>query len=225
MICNESGFREMEDHRLIACAMQQDEIEKIKKKHHIFIPTVYLPRGMHKNPKELHELLQQEINKYQTHDAILLSYGLCGCATEGLVSANTKLVLPRFHDCIRQLMENQVETYSLYLTRAWTLDEESVLGQCNRIYEEYGREMGEDILRTIYGGYRDITVIDTHSYDMEPVLAHAKETAARLKMTVSIADSKVSVIEKLLKKNWDENILVLQPGEKITRNMFSFISK
>ena len=98
----------MEKKILIACAMQQDEIEKYRKQLNITYPVVYLQRGLHRNPSVLRNLLQQEIDRHQDVDIILLTYGLCGRGTEGIVSWNTELVMPRFHDCIHQLLENHV---------------------------------------------------------------------------------------------------------------------
>ena len=88
----------MEKKILIACAMQQDEIEKYRKQLNITYPVVYLQRGLHRNPFVLRNLLQQEIDRHQDVDIILLTYGLCGRGTEGIVSWNTELVMPRFHD-------------------------------------------------------------------------------------------------------------------------------
>lgn len=50
----------MEKKILIACAMQQDEIEKYRKQLNITYPVVYLQRGLHRNPSVLRNLLQQE---------------------------------------------------------------------------------------------------------------------------------------------------------------------
>ena len=143
----------MEKKILIACAMQQDEIEKYRKQLNITYPVVYLQRGLHRNPSVLRNLLQQEIDRHQDVDIILLTYGLCGRGTEGIVSWNTELVMPRFHDCIHQLLENHVDKNSLYATRAWTIDKESIGGQCRTILSAYGRERGMEVLDTIYGFY------------------------------------------------------------------------
>ena len=168
----------MEKKILIACAMQQDEIEKYRKQLNITYPVVYLQRGLHRNPSVLRNLLQQEIDRHQDVDIILLTYGLCGRGTEGIVSWNTELVMPRFHDCIHQLLENHVDKNSLYATRAWTIDKESIGGQCSTVLAAYGRERGMEVLDTIYGGYEKITLIDTTLPNAEKLLMDdPKETA------------------------------------------------
>ncbi|MGN0342251.1 MAG: DUF1638 domain-containing protein [Roseburia sp.] len=205
---------------LIACGMQQDEIEKKIREFGVHIPVVYMGRGMHENPGDLHSILQQEIDRHQDCDEILMTYGLCGLSTEGLYSEHTRLILPRFHDCIHQLMENQVDITFLYMTRCWTLDEKSILKQCEKVIEEYGTEMGSEILQSIYGSYEQIAVIDTDSYDMEPVIENAKKAADLLNLSVQKIPSKAHIIEKLLLGTWDEDFIVLQPGEFVKKEMF-----
>lgn len=209
---------------LIACGMQQDEIEKKKTECKSCVPVIYMKRGMHENPRVLHEILQREINRHQDCDEILMTYGLCGLATEKLVSENTRLILPRFHDCIHQLMENKVDVNSLYLTRCWTLDEKSILKQCEHILEEYGQEMGKEILGCIYGSYERITVIDTDSYNLIPVIQNAKKAAEMLNLSVRTLPSRALVIEKLLQGAWDEDFIILQPGEPVKKEMFTSLS-
>lgn len=205
---------------LIACAMQQDEIEHYREKYHITYPVVYLKRGLHSRPAYLHEMLQEQIDKYQQYDTILLSYGLCGGATNQLVSKSTRLVLPRYHDCIHQLLCNVVDKSSLYMTRAWTIDEESILGQCRKITEEYGVTDGKDILQAIYGGYEKITVIDTDSYALDPVMENAQKAAGMLSMNVHSQHTDCSMIRKLLCGQFDRNFIVCAPGEAVCTNMF-----
>lgn len=205
---------------LLACGMQQDETERLREQYHLTYPVIYLERGMHERPEELHQRLQDLINENQDHDAILLTYGLCGRATEGLRSPHTRLVMPRFHDCIHQLLENNVDKHTLYLTRAWTLDEKSIQGQIQGICASYEPWQAREIISAIYGGYERIAVIDTDSYDTEPILAATRQTAAHLGMETCLVPSPCHVLRKLLTGEWDDQILVLQPGEAVRPEEF-----
>lgn len=209
------NYHEQERILLIACGMQQDEIEHYRKEYHITYPVHYLKRGMHENPAELHEQLQHLINENQDYDTILLTYGLCGRATEGLVSPHTRLVMPRFHDCIHQLLENNVDKHTLYLTRAWTLDEKSIQGQLRMICDSYEPRQAQEILSAIYGGYERIAVIDTDSYELEPIVTETRQTAAHLGMDTCLIRTDCHVLRKLLTGEWDDQILVLPPGKAV----------
>lgn len=205
---------------LIACAMLTDELRKVYEKNKSEIPIIWMKRGYHNNPSELRTSLQQIIDEHQDCDTILLSYGMCGNGTVGLVSEHTKLVIPRYHDCINQLLRTDKETGHLYMTRCWTLDREAMKNECYGVMAKYGQEQGTEILKDIYGAYSDIDVIDTDSYDMEPVKADADKVASLLGMQTSIVPGSTKVLEKLLSGDWDEEFIIHEPGEIIMREDF-----
>lgn len=210
----------MKDSIVIACGMQEDEIRKIQTAEGCNVPIRYMKRGLHQEPSILRALLQEQIDDAQEHDTILLTYGLCGGGTEGLCSRNTRLVLPRFHDCIHQLLENRVEKESLYVTRAWTLDDASILNQCMAIQKEYGQAQGNEILCSIYGNYKKITMLDTDSYPISPVEDNIGQAAEILHLDTSVAKTECNILKKLFRGEWDEDFIVLSPGETVTRDMF-----
>ena len=58
--------------------------------------------GLHDRPSGLRRHIQHLIDQTSStnYDAILLVYGLCGRAIDGLLSRDLPLVVPRAHDCI-----------------------------------------------------------------------------------------------------------------------------
>ena len=58
--------------------------------------------GLHRNPDDLRTRLQAKIDAMsgQGYDAIVMAYGLCGKATNGLTARDIPIVIPRAHDCI-----------------------------------------------------------------------------------------------------------------------------
>ena len=71
---------------LISCAMLEDEVNHILEKTHLTLPVIWIDRGLHNRPENLNQLLQEHINQLQNQDEILLTFGLCGIGTAGLVS-------------------------------------------------------------------------------------------------------------------------------------------
>lgn len=212
---------------LIACSMMEDEINNILKQLNIPIPIVWIDRGFHNTPEKLKNELQNQIDQLQDQDEILLAFGLCGNGTEGICSKNTKLILPRFDDCINLLLCTGQRTSraltradSLYLTRGWTLDKESILQQYDIIKEQYDEEMCDIIFETMYGHYHAITVIDTGCYDTAPVLDYAQQAANLLDLDVEISPGSNRILYQLLSGDWNEHFIILQPGEKISANYF-----
>ena len=80
---------------IISCGMLAEELKKACAGQSVLPEIIEQPRGMHEHPKELKERLSVLISEHQNVDEIVLTYGLCGYGTVGLISENTRLVLPR----------------------------------------------------------------------------------------------------------------------------------
>lgn len=214
----------MESRIVISCSMLMDEVSKVCENKNDLPEIIWMKRGMHKDPEQLKKSLQQVIDSCKNKDTILLTYGLCGRSTLGLYSETARLVLPRFHDCIHQLCRKPEETGHLYLTRGWTLDAEGIYQQSQLVLRKYGREYGMEILRGLYGGYDTIDVIDTGAYPVEPVMEHARRTAELLGKRANKIPGSTVILEKLFTGNWDEDFIVLEPGERLTLKHFGILA-
>lgn len=207
---------------LIACAMLENEIKKIYEKTGSRIPVIWLERGYHNTPEKLRGKLQELIDGLQDQDEILLTFGLCGNGTAGLVSRHTTLVLPRFDDCINMLLcrsqrkaRGLTEIGTIYLTRGWTLDQEAILAQYDHYVEIYGPEAADEILETLYAHYERIAVIDTGCYDLAATQSYAQEAARLLNLSTDTVIGSTKILEQLLTGQWDENFIVQRPGEPL----------
>ena len=212
---------------LISCAMLADEVNHILKQTNTALPVIWIERGLHNTPKKLNQLLQTHIDQLQDQDEILLTFGLCGNGTAGLVSKHTLLRIPRFDDCINQLLcsqprteRRQTETDSIYLTRGWTLDKEAILQQYRLLSEQYDPDMRDLIFQTMYAGYHTLTIIDTGCYDLKPVKQYAEKASAYLGFNCKTVPGNISTLEHLICGTEDPNILTLAPGEPITASLF-----
>lgn len=212
---------------LISCAMLADEVNHILKQTNIDFPVIWVERGLHSTPKKLNQLLQHYINMLQDQDEILLTFGLCGNGTAGLVSKHTILRIPRFDDCINQLLckkprtkRKQTETDAIYLTRGWTLDKEAILQQYKILSRQYEPEIRDMILQTMYDGYHTLSIIDTGCYDLKSVEQYADQAAGYLGFDRKTVPGNITTLEHLICGIEDSNILTLAPGEIITASLF-----
>ncbi len=208
---------------IISCAMLMDEVNYVCKGLEIYPEIIWMKRAMHKAPHLLNQSLQQIIDENQNVDNILLTYGLCGNSTPGIVSKNTRLIIPRFHDCIHQLLYRQKICGHYYLTRGWTLDREEIYQQSKLILSRYGEADGKEILERIYDGYTDIDVIDTSAYVTNSVVSHAEKFAEILNRKVNKIPGSTEVLYKLFTGNWDSDFIVLEPGEVLQVSHFTGI--
>lgn len=215
---------------IISCGMLADELKKACEGKKAVPEILEQPRGMHEQPGELHGRLKQLIDTHQDVDEIVFTYGLCGYGTVGLKSPKTRLVLPKFDDCISQLLylekegrdcRSKIQTGHIYLTGGWIRDQKSVLGQCREITKMYGEDAPE-IINSIYGGYHTVSMIETGAYNKEEVEKNADGICSFLKLKKEHVPGSYDILERIISGNYDDNFIILNPGEAVTERMFRF---
>ncbi len=119
--------------KLLACKILFREVSLICSTLENTVDITWLRQGKHNYPEQLHDLLQEEIDRIESgedphtnkmnddsdaddgiaddFDAILLGYGLCSDAVCGLTAKKHRLVIPKAHDCITLFMGSK-ETYA-----------------------------------------------------------------------------------------------------------------
>jgi Protein of unknown function (DUF1638) len=202
-----------------------------------------LAKGLHDQPANLNKLLQDKINEVQDtpYQAAVLAYGLCGKSTLGLTAANVPLVIPRAHDCItlflgsRQRYQEQFDlepgTYWYeqdYLERSKAGDSSLGLGSIasteglEKQYTEYVAKYGKDnadYLMEVMGAwqqhYHRAALIDMNLGDISNAEKSAKMEAERRNWKFERLPGDLALIQRLFDGDWDEDFLVLQPGQAV----------
>jgi len=199
-------------------------------------------KGLHNEPADLRAKLQARIDALADakYDAIIMGYGLCGQATAGLIARAIPLVIPRAHDCItlflgsRERYQSQFENFSGtywyahdYIERsdgsggALSLGAGSTTG-LDKTYEEYVAKYGQDnadYLMEVLGGwqkhYKRAAYIDLGVADGSAVEATAQDEAARRGWVFDRVAGDLVLIRRLLDGDWQDDFLVVQPGEQV----------
>jgi len=115
--------------KIIACEIALREICFAAARSPSTVDLEFLPQGYHDYPTTGVKYIQERISAVPPgkYDAILLGYGLCGNIIKGIQAQNTKIVIPRAHDCItfflgshRRYMEvSQERPGTYYYTAGW----------------------------------------------------------------------------------------------------------
>lgn len=155
--------------KLVACEVFMREICHCVARTPHTIDIEFTEKGAHDKSEFLREVIQSKIDAAQKankkYDAILLCYGLCGNATNNLLSRNIKIIIPRAHDCCtiflgskNRFKEYFAENPSLPFSSAGYIErgdsyvrEASINGVLglDRSYEEYVKLYGEENARYI----------------------------------------------------------------------------
>jgi len=212
--------------------------------HSPHIVDVTLERfGLHLTPNKLRGILQTQIDaadNQSPYDAVVLAYGLCGKATHGLRAGEIPLIVPRAHDCITLFLGSR-EKYNHEFGECpgtfWYVQDYIERGDSDGIplsigantsadseilYTEYEAKYGADnaaYLMEIMGAwqahYERAAFIDLGVGNGDSVAERAQQDAQRRGWRYEPMAGNLVLIKRLLDGDWNEDFLILQPGEQV----------
>lgn len=188
--------------------------------------------GLHLAPANLRKGLQEKIDEASgKYDTLLLGYGLCSLAVIGLKANNCRLVIPRTDDCIAIFLGSQnayteqarKEVGTYYLTKGWIEVADTPFDEYEKLVEQYGAERANRIMKTMLKNYTRLVYIDTGRGDKQAYVEYAKKTAAQFDLRFEEIRGSNALILKMINGEWDEEFLVVEPGQTITYLDFKLV--
>jgi hypothetical protein len=182
--------------------------------------------GLHVNPQSLKRALQESIeHSADTIETIILGYGLCSRAVEGLGSARSTIVVPRMGDCIgillssREAHQTEVlrEPGTYYLTRGWIDAGKHLFEEYNYMEKRFGPEKARRLMDTMLKHYTRLAFVRTgQEGDIDRYLEYCDRTAQRFGLRLEEIAGSVALMEKMIFGPWDEEFVLVQPGQAVT---------
>lgn len=178
--------------------------------------------GLHANPNQLRIALQEAIDAVSgQYERILLGYGLCSRAVEGIQANGCSLVVPRVHDCIAIFLgshaayceQSGAEPGTYYLTKGWIEAGDLPFAEYDRLLEKYGLEKALYILKVMLGNYKRLALINTGQYEIDRYRDFARRMAEQFNLRYEEIEGSDALVKKLIHGPWDQDFVVLQPGE------------
>ena len=180
--------------------------------------------GLHLRPNELKKALQEKIDQAsQQADVLLLGYGLCSMAVVGLRSTTAHLVIPRVDDCIaifvgsrhayREQAKKEPGTY--YLTKGWIEAGDTPFQEYQRLAEKYGEDKAKRMIQLMLKNYTRLGFINTGQYEIERYRDYTRKTAEEFNLRFEEIDGSPALVKKMVFGPWDDEFLVVAPGETI----------
>jgi hypothetical protein len=203
--------------RVIACATVIEEMLPLLTPD---IPYEVLDFGLHLNPAGLKKTLQ---------DRIILGYGLCSMAVVGLQARGATLVIPRSDDCIALFLgscnayrvQSRAEPGTYYLTKGWIEVGDTPFEEHRQLVEKYGPERAERMTRLLLKNYTRLAFINTGQRDLARYQDYARQAAEKFSLRYEEIQGSSALIEKMLHGPWDEEFVVVPPGETVTFQPFA----
>jgi hypothetical protein len=213
--------------RVIACATVIEEILPFLPED---VPYETLDFGLHLHPNSLKESLQRKIEQASSQaDVLLLGYGLCSLAVVGLQATTATLVIPRTDDCIGIFLGScaayraqfELEPGTYYLTKGWIEVGDSPFEEHKRLIEKYGEAKAERMTRLMLKNYKRLGFINTGQNQIGHYREYARKAAEQFGLRFEEIQGSPALIRKLVLGPWDEEFVVVPPGEMVRFDDFT----
>lgn len=208
---------------IVACQTIKDEVNLAIKETGVDYPVLWIESGLHNFPDRLGQKIQEEINKIENVETILLAFGYCGNSLLGIKSPRARLIIPRVDDCISLLLGSYERRQSLYkevgtyfLTKGWLENEQNLLSEYERCIKRYGKDKALRVMKMMLNNYHRLMVIETQAYQFEGILDKTKGFADALGLTHEKIDGSLRLLKKFLLGPWDDEFAIIPPGAEVT---------
>jgi hypothetical protein len=212
--------------KLIACAAV---IEEIRSQIPEDLQYEILDFNLHLVPHRLKETLQKAIDAIgQDIDTLILGYGLCSMAVVGVRANHCQIIIPRVDDCIALFLGSQSayqeqlygEPGTYFLSRGWIEAGDTLIDDYGRLIQKYGIERADSVMSLMMANYTRLAFIDTGYSHCQPYYDFAQHAADQLGLQYEKIESTDRLLQKMLHGPWDDDFIVIQPGQTITYSSF-----
>lgn len=224
--------------RLIACEVIARELRLEAARSLYPIDVEILPKALHDlGGKRMRAALQERIDMVESseYSAVLMGYALCGNGLAGIHARSVPVVIPRAHDCIALLMGSR-DAYdrmvsanpgTFFRSPGWVEHCGNTIqlsgapvdaaNELDWLIEKYGEEPGRYLYEELYRyrrQYSRLVYIETGVAPDSRCEQQAREEAENRQWSFEKIAGNRQWFRKLVTADWDDDFVVLQPGER-----------
>ncbi len=203
---------------ILACNTIRSELEKAAAETKCAHRFVWVESGLHLVPDSLRRRLQEELDRINGVDRVLLAFGFCGNAVAGLKTGGYQLVIPRVDDCITLLLGSKEARERCnrhggvyFLTKGWLEGEVNIWKEYQAVLARFGPERTKRIYQRMLAHYKFLALIDTGAYDLPSLIPHARDISATLNLELRILQGTDLYLKNFLLGPWNDDYFVIIP--------------
>jgi hypothetical protein len=200
------------------------------------VSTHFLDYGLHSVPKQLKQVVQEQIDAIPEPSLIMLGYGLCGNGLHEIEAGMHTLVIPKADDCITIFMgtrQRYLEQFhenpgTYYLTKGWFEVGSDPLSEHEKYVEKYGLETADWLMEVQYKHYRQLVFVAQHKDDLDSYRPRALKVAEYCERFGMVYDEYLGSNEFITQisnalnspQNLSPEFIVVRPGGVLQQEMF-----
>ena len=184
---------------------------------------------LHRTPAELSRAIQQAVDGLAKHvETVIIAYGLCSRAVEGLRAAGATLVIPKADDCLALLMGSRkaytdylaANPGSYFLSRGWLEAGVNMLEDYAEHERRFGSQKARRIHQQMFANYKRLVFIETGGAQAEHALK-ARQIANFCRWRFANIKGSDVFLRQLVNGPYDdEHFVVVKPGDMVKAESF-----
>lgn len=181
--------------------------------------------ALHLQPNRLRQTLSETVAALESDGAtILLGYGLCGRALEGVVSLKSTLILPKVDDCVGLLLGSRSRHQqiladhpgSYFMEPRWLETELNIFEEMKKGLQHVKPERRRELLKVALKHYSRLVMLDRQDGGQQEAEMRCRKLAGECDMNFSRLGQDLSLVDKLLHGPWDgSDFIKAAPGVPI----------
>lgn len=212
---------------IISCKTLKNEVEDIISDKPDDFECIWLEEQLHNKPLVLHEQIQNAIDSLIDADKIILIYGNCGGALNGITATHCPLILPKCEDCIDIMLYynsdiKDIRRNSYFSSVGWLWGNEDLGYGYDKMKEKYGEARALRLTRAMYVNYKYLAFIETCENAKENAIQRSEVMAEKLGLEFKTIKGSMKLLQDMIEGNTDDRYIFVPKGETI---VFSSIAK
>lgn len=194
------------------------------------LPVRVIDPALHVHPDRLRTTLQEAIDlAEEDFETLILGFGLCSRAVEGLKSKRSRIIIPLVDDCIglflgsRRAHLNQLKLAAgtFFLSRGWVEVGPTPFEEYGYMLKRFGQKKADRLMEILLKHYTHLSYIHTDkSVDDKKYLEYARAKALAFGLEYREIIGSTTLFDALINGFKSPHLQVITPGEEISYEMF-----